>query len=45
VWSDWARLSVKALVGVDDVEIAGADGRVVVHPRQAFGGRAVDYRH
>jgi len=45
VWSDWARLSCKAFVGVDEVEIAGPDGRVVVHPRQAFGGRAVDYRH
>jgi transposase len=45
VWTDWARLSVKAFVAVDEVEIAGPDGRVVVHPRQAFGGRAVDYRH
>lgn len=45
VWSDWARLAVKAFVSVDEVEIVGIDGRVVVHPRQAFGGRAVDYRH
>ena len=45
VWSDWARLAVKAFVGIDEVEIAGPDGRIVVHPRRVFGGRAVDYRH
>jgi hypothetical protein len=39
------RLPVKAFVGVDEVEIVGPDGRTVVHPRQPFGGRAVDYRH
>ncbi|MCA1665474.1 MAG: IS21 family transposase, partial [Myxococcales bacterium] len=45
VWSDWVKLPVKAFVGVDEVEIIGPDGRAVVHPRQPFGGRAVDYRH
>jgi transposase len=45
VWTDWAQLGVKAFVGVDEVEVVGPDGRVVVHPRQPFGGRAVDYRH
>jgi transposase len=45
VWSEWAKLPVKAFVGVDQVEIVGPDGRTVVHPRQPFGGRAVDYRH
>jgi transposase len=45
VWSNWTRLGVKAFVGVDEVELAGPDDRVVVHPRQPFGGRAVDYRH
>jgi transposase len=45
VWSDWAQLGVQAFVSVDEVEVAGPDGRVVVHPRQPFGGRAVDYRH
>ncbi len=45
VWSDWVRLPVKAFVGVDEIEIAGPDGRVVVHDRQPFGGRSVDYRH
>jgi transposase len=45
VWSDWVRLPVKAFVGVDEIEIAGPDGRVVVHERQPFGGRSVDYRH
>src|SRR2546422_7238144 len=45
VWSDWVRLPVKAFVGVDEIEIVGPDGRVVVHERQPFGGRSVDYRH
>lgn len=45
VWSDWVKLPVKAFVGVDEVEIIGPDGRAVMHPRQPFGGRAVDYRH
>ena len=45
VWSDWVKRPVKAFVGVDEVEIIGPDSRVVVHPRQPFGGRAVDYRH
>jgi transposase len=45
VWSDWVKLPVKAFVGVDEVEIIGPDGRAVVHPRQPFGGRTVDYRH
>jgi transposase len=45
VWSDWAKRSVRAYVGVDQVEIVGPDGRVVLHERQPFGGRAVDYRH
>ena len=45
VWSDWARLAVKAYVGVDEIEIVGSDGRVVAHPRRPFGGRSIDYRH
>ena len=45
VWTDWAQLAVRAYLGVDEVEIVGPDGRVVVHPRQPFGGRAIDYRH
>jgi len=45
VWSEWVKLPVKAFVGVDEVEIIGPDGRRVVHPRQPFGGRSVDYRH
>ena len=44
VWSNWAQLAAKAFVGVDEVEMAGPDGRVV-HPRQPLAGRAVDYRH
>jgi transposase len=45
VWTDWVKLSVKAYVGVDQVEIVGPDGRRVAHPRQPCGGRSVDYRH
>lgn len=43
----WAGLEVTAYVGVDTVEIVGRDGadRTIVHPRQPFGGRAIDYRH
>lgn len=44
VWSRWAGLDLRAYVGVDTVEIVGPDARVV-HPRQSFGGRSVDYRH
>ena len=45
VWTDWAQLSVTAYVGVDEIEVIGPDGRVVLHPRQTFGGKSVDYRH
>jgi transposase len=45
VWADWVKLPVKAFVGVDEVQIIGPDGRIVMHPRQPFGGRSVDYRH
>jgi hypothetical protein len=49
VWSQWAELDVTAYLGVDTVEIVGPeiDGRTtrVVHPRQRFGGRSIDYRH
>ncbi len=45
VWSDWAGRDVTAYVGVDEVELVGPDQRHVVHRRQRFGGRSVDYRH
>jgi transposase len=45
VWCEWQRLEVRAFVGVEQIEIVGPDGRVVVHPRQASGGRSIDYRH
>src|SRR5207302_726466 len=46
VWSEWARREVVAYAGVDEVTlVASYDKRVVVHPRQPFGGRSVDYRH
>jgi transposase len=46
VWSTWARTDVTAYAGVDEIMlVARGDARLVVHPRQPFGGRAVDYRH
>jgi transposase len=45
VWSAWAGLDVEAYVGVDEVVIVGPKGERVVHARQQFGGRSVDYRH
>lgn len=46
VWSTWARRDVTVYAGVDEIAIAvTGDDRVVVHPRQPFGGRSVDYRH
>jgi transposase len=46
VWSTWARADVTVYAGVDEVTIVAAgDARVVVHPRQPFGRRSVDYRH
>jgi transposase len=45
VWCEWAGLDVTAYVGVDEVELVGPDRRRVVHRRQRFGGRSVDYRH
>lgn len=46
VWSTWARAEVTAYAGIDEIAIRSAvDAREVVHPRQPFGGRAVDYRH
>ena len=45
VWSTWAGLDVTAYLGVDEIALVGPDGSRVVHPRQPFGGRAVDYRH
>ncbi len=43
--SAWAGLEVTAYLGPDAVEVVGSDGMTVRHPRQPFGGRAVDYRH
>src|SRR5207244_2579061 len=45
VWCEWAGLGVTAYAGVDEVEVVGPDKRRVVHQRQRFGGRSVDYRH
>lgn len=46
VWSTWARREVTAYAGVDEIRfVFSGDKRVVVHPRQRFGGRSVDYRH
>ena len=46
VWSTWARGDVTAYAGVDEITlVTSGDERIVVHPRQAFGGRCIDYRH
>lgn len=45
VWSEWAGLDVRLYAGVGEIEITGPDDRRVVHPRQPFGGRSIDYRH
>lgn len=46
VWSAWARAEVTVYAGIDEIAIRSPiDEREVVHPRQPFGGRSVDYRH
>jgi len=45
VWSEWAGLDVRVYAGVDEIELVGPDGRRVIHPRQPFGGKGIDYRH
>jgi transposase len=45
VWSTWAGLEVTTYAGVDQVVLVGPDRERVVHVRQPFGGRSVDYRH
>jgi transposase len=46
VWTTWARREVTAYAGVDQITLVfSGDKRAVVHPRQRFGGRSVDYRH
>lgn len=42
---EWAERDVVAYVGVDTVEIELPDGVRVVHARQPFGGRSVNYLH
>jgi hypothetical protein len=42
--SRWCGQSVDLFVGTDTVTFALGD-EVVVHPRQPFGGRSIDYRH
>jgi transposase len=44
VWCTWAGLTVTAHIGVNDIVLAGPDGRVT-HARVGFGQRGVDYRH
>jgi transposase len=44
-WSTWAGLDAIAHAGVDEIVLVGPNGERVEHPRQRFGGRAVDYRH
>ncbi len=42
--SAWKRLEVTVLVGAEDVRILNR-GETVVHARQRFGGKSVQYRH
>jgi hypothetical protein len=42
---EWAGRDVTAYVGVDTIDLELPDGSHVIHPRQRFGGRSVDYRH
>ena len=42
--SRWAGLRATALIGTDELTLR-CRGEDVVHPRQRFGGRRVDYRH
>ena len=42
--SRWAGLRATALVGPEELTLR-CRGEEVVHPRQRFGGRRVDYRH
>ena len=42
--SRWAGLRATALIGTDELTLR-CRGEEVVHPRQPFGGRRVDYRH
>lgn len=44
-WSAWAGLDVTVYAGVDEIELVGPSATRVMHPRQPFGGRSVDYRH
>jgi transposase len=45
-WSTWARREVTVYAGVEEITLVFAgDSRIVVHARQPFGGRSVDYRH
>lgn len=41
----WAGVDLVARIGPTTVTIVGRDGTRIVHPRQRFGQRSVDYRH
>jgi len=41
----WAGLDLIVHVGATTVTIVGRDGTRIVHPRQRFGHRSIDYRH
>jgi transposase len=43
--SRWARLDLTVHVGATTVTMVGPKGAAVVHPRQRFGERSIDYRH
>ena len=43
--SRWAGLDLVVRIGATTVTIVGRDGTRILHPRQRFGQRSIDYRH
>ena len=43
--SRWAGLDLVVRIGATTVTIVGRDGTHILHPRQRFGQRSIDYRH
>ena len=41
----WAGLDLVVRIGATTVTIVGRDGTRILHPRQRFGQRSIDYRH
>ena len=43
--SRWAGLDLVVRIGATTVTIVGREGTRILHPRQRFGQRSIDYRH